>query len=118
MKNQETEQILLNDENYENFIKNKTEAEFNDVLNKDLKQKTKLITDITLVPHDKLFSKRAIFTVINKTSKTQSYINGIQAEGFIDSNIIREKLLNGTTDYFVNEDNYIKFYGAELCVNS
>ena len=62
------------------------------------------------MPKDKLFSKKATYFVINKNSKTSSYINGIQAESFLISPYEREKFLSGKTDAFVYQDNYIKFY--------
>lgn len=117
MKNKDTEQILLNDEKYEKFLNEKTEKEFKNLLKSVKSVKNESITDIKSVPKGMCFSKNAIYLVINKTSKTQSYINGLQAEGFIDSNTTREKLLNGKVDYFVNDDNYIKFYKYKPCVN-
>jgi Tol biopolymer transport system component len=117
MKNKETEQILLNDEKYEKLLHEKTKAEFCKII-ENTSSSPKTITDYKFVPRNMRFGKNTIYLVINKTSKTKSYINGIQAEGFIDSNTQREKLLDGQVDYFVNGDNYIKFYKFKSCVNS
>jgi hypothetical protein len=108
-EDKEIEQILLNDDKYEQFIKTKTEKEFL----KALEEKTpaqNVITDIKQVPKDKLFCAKATYLVINKTSKTQSYINGIQAESYLVSLNDREKLLEGIIDSFVYGDYFIKFY--------
>ena len=110
MKNdKEIEKLLLNDEKYEKFIRKKTEEEFVKTLEKN-KNKKQIITDIRKVPKDKLFSKKATYSLINKTNKTISYINGIQAESYLVSLNDREKLLEGIIDSFVYEDYYIKFF--------
>lgn len=111
MKNdKEIEQILLNDEKYEKFIKDKTEQDFKKIIEEAGKKNNSVITDFKQMPKDKLFSKKSTYFVINKNSKTSSYINGIQAESFLISPYEREKFLSGKTDAFVYQDNYIKFY--------
>lgn len=109
----EIEQILLNDEKYEKFIKDKTEKDFNKILHEAQKKDNTVITDYKQVPKDKIFTKNATFFVINKSSKTSSYINGVQAESFLVSPYEREKFLSGKTDAFVYQDNYVKFYKFE-----
>lgn len=107
-EDKEIEKILMNDKKYEDFIHSKTEQEFKNILNK--KQEKKDITDIKLVPKSLLFSKHTTYSVINKESKTFSFISGIQAEAFLGSDeTLREKLLNAQIDYFVCGNNYIKF---------
>lgn len=108
--NKNIEQILLNDEKYEKFVKAKQENDFNKILENAQKQKDTVITDYKKMPKDKLFSKNATYFVINKNSKTSSYINGMQAESFLVSPYEREKFLTGKTDAFIYQDNYIKFY--------
>lgn len=109
-ENREIERILLNESTYGEFVKNKTEKDFvNEITISDNKRQTE-ITDFKLVPKDKLFSKDALFFVINKKSKTKSYINGLQAEGFLGgNNFARNKLLSGESDSFVAEDYFVKF---------
>ena len=108
------EQILLNDENYEKFLSEKIENEFNSMLSDAGRVQHEKITEIKKLSKSELFSKRATYVVINKNSKTKSYINGVQAEGFLgDRNAIREKLLSGQTDSFVNDEYYIKFCSYE-----
>lgn len=109
-QDKEIEQILLSDEKYEKFIKGKAEQDFNKIIEDACKKNDSIITDFKLMPKDKLFSKKATYYVINKMSKTTSYINGMQAESFLVSPYEREKFLSGQTDAFIYQDCYIKFY--------
>lgn len=118
MKNKETEQILLNDSNYEKFLQDKTETEFAEILKTSQTNEKEVVTDLKCVPKGMYFSKNSIYLVMDKKSKTKSYINGIQAEGFIESDSSREKLCSGEVDYFISGDKYIKFYKYKSCVNS
>ncbi len=108
-KDKEIEQILLNEDTCDSIIQKKKEKEFLKSLEKT-DTKPAIITDIAKVPKDKLFSSKATFSLINKSSKTQSYINGIQAESYLVSLNDREKLLEGITDSFIYGNYYIKFY--------
>lgn len=112
MKNgKEMEKILLNDESYEQLMSSKIKKEFEDVTCKNSEKNDEIIKEIKDVPAQNLFSKNATYFVMNKRSKTHSYINGIQADGFLGSNnIMRKKLLSKESDYFVSGDCYIKFY--------
>ena len=113
-EDKEIEQILLNDEKYEKFINEKAEQEFNQILEDAKNLKNTEIKDFKKVPKEMLFSKKAVYLVINKSSKTKSYVNGIQAEGLLgNKEILREKLVSGVTDSFVSDDNFVKFYKLE-----
>ena len=104
----EIEQILLNDSEYEKIKQAKLEQDFKNEL-KTCKS-SKIITDIKLVPKDKLFSKSTIYEVLNKSSKTYSKINGLQADGYLGKqNAERKKLQTGEIESFVSGDNFIKF---------
>ena len=110
-KNKDIEQILLNDAAFEQAVKSKIEQDFKNTLEnaKNLKEKS-FITDIKDVPPRRLFSKDTTFEVINKNSKTKSYINGIQAEGYLGTNVNeRNKLLAGEVDSFVAGSYFVKF---------
>ncbi|MBQ8460535.1 hypothetical protein IJ541_10605 [bacterium] len=115
-ENKDIEQILLNGEEYEKMVKAKIEQEFNAELEKSSSNSDKkFITEIKEVPNDKLFSKAATFEVINKDSKTKSYINGLQAEGYLGiQNSDRIKLLAGETDSFVSGNSYVKFVKVRI----
>lgn len=115
-ENKEIEKILLDDDAYNKMVHSKIEEEFvNELKSAKLKQNKSEITDIKLVPKDKMFSKDAIFEIINKNSKTQSFINGVQAEGFLGTQYSdREKLLNGEIKSFVSGSNFIKFVKVKV----
>ncbi len=109
-ENKEIERLLLNDTAYNKLMKTKIEKEFIKSVESNKSVKTNYITDIKKVPSELLFSKEAVFEIINKISKTKSYITGVQAEGFLGTKYSeRESLLKGETDSFVNGNNYIKF---------
>lgn len=110
-KNKEIEEILLNGSSYDEMVKSKVEREFLTELelNKQI-QTPNIVTDIKKVPANKLFSKDAIYEVLNKDSKTKSYVNGIQAEGYLGAKCSeRAKLFAGETDAFVSGNCYVKF---------
>lgn len=104
------EQMLLNNSDYEKFSSKKFENDFIQEINNSKNKNTKIITDIKLAPKNKLFTKDAIYLVMNKNSKTKSCVNGIQAEGFLgNQNITREKFLKGEINSFVKDDYFVKF---------
>lgn len=115
-ENKEIEKILLNDSAFDNMLKKKVENDFKqELINAKASKSVEYITEIKDVPKTKLFTKYATFEVINKTSKTKSYINGVQAEGFLGSNITdRTKLLNGESDSFVCGNSFIKFVKVKI----
>ena len=116
MKNDKrTEEMLLNDENYEKLVKQKIQKDFEKLLKDKKSQKGKYITDIKFATGALIFSKDAVYEVINKQSKTNSYINGVQAEGFLgNNNSDRAKLVSGETNSFVSGDNFIKFIKVKV----
>lgn len=114
-ENKEIEQILLNDSAYEKLVNTKIEKEFMNEVSPLSIKKEEVIKDIKLVPKDKLFTKEAVYLVLNKSSKTKSYVNGLQAEGFLGGqNSLREKFLTLETDAFVNGDYYVKFQEVKV----
>ncbi len=116
-EDKEIEKILLNDENYEKFINSKNEKDYIKVLEGEKKKSELVITDIKKLPKDVLFSRESVFVVINKISRTKSYINGIQADGFLaGQNVLRDRLKSGATDSFISGNCYIKFYKYKAVV--
>ena len=106
MKDKEIEKILLNDEKYEKLVKSRIESEFKKAVSVEKKSK-KTVTDFNKVPKSEIFSKNTVYIVLNKENKTKSYINGIQAEGFLGSDMFqRNKFLSKQADYFVCGNNY------------
>ncbi|MCM1339094.1 MAG: hypothetical protein NC191_05440 [Muribaculaceae bacterium] len=114
-ENKEIEKLLLDDSAYDKLMKNKIEKEFTKELEAAKSSKHKFITDIKAVPGGKLFTKDTVFEIINKNSKTRSFITGVQAEGFLGTKYSdREKLLKGEIDSFVNGNNFIKFVKVKI----
>ncbi|MBE7712818.1 MAG: hypothetical protein E7Z87_03655 [Cyanobacteria bacterium SIG26] len=114
-ENKEIEKILMNDEAYNKLIISKIEDEFASEL-KSAKSTSKAeITELKKVPKDKIFSTSSVFLIMNKNSKTKSFINGVQAEGFLGTQYSdREKLLNAEIDSFISGNNFIKFIKAKV----
>ena len=111
-KDKEIEDLLLNDNKFGEFIAQKVENDFLSILkdSENNQEIPKYETDILKVPKDKLFSKNATYLLINKACKTKSFVNGMQAEGFLGcENTLREKFMTGETNYFVCGDYYLKF---------
>ncbi|MBR1425244.1 hypothetical protein IJ579_06755 [bacterium] len=114
-EDKEIEKILLNDKAYEKFLNTKIEKEFSDITDKVSQVSQKTITDIKDVPVEMLFCKNTTYLVMNKESKTKSYINGIQAEGLLGTdNTQRKKLCSKEVDYFVSDNIYVKFYKLKV----
>lgn len=109
------EQILLNDEEYEKISTKKIESDFVREIDKSKNKTSEIITDIKFAPKNKLFSKDAIYLILNKNSRTKSYVNGIQAEGFLGNQTsTREKFLTGEIDSFTKDDYFVKFLKVRI----
>lgn len=105
------EQVLLSNASLDELIKMKIEEEFN-ANQKQQKQKSvkKYILDLKQVPKEQIFSKNAVFRVYNRLNKTESLINGIQADAMIGiQSGIREKFLEKVLTAFSTDDAYVKF---------
>ncbi len=119
MKNKkDLEDILINKTTMDDLINMKIEKEFmHEMSDAGRQKKKKVITDIKQVPKGLLFSKNAVFRLFNRNTKTETTINGLQAEGMLGlQNSVREKLLKGETGTFATEDAYIRF--EKLCLIS
>ncbi len=116
MKNNDMEEMFLNNKSLDELIKMKIEQEFMDDLKKAKnKPQKKIYTNIKDVPKEKIFSKYSTFRFFNRKTKCETYINGIQAEAFTGvDKVTREKLLNGELSAFTTENAYIKFEKAEF----
>ncbi len=117
MKKDETEveQRLLNHASLDELIKMKMEEELNAEREKaKVKPKTQVITDIAKVPKDLIFSKKAIYRIFNRTNKTETFLNGLQAEAMLGlQTSIRAKIRSGEMDAFSTNDSYVKFEKIE-----
>lgn len=116
MKQNDAEQMLLNNASLDDLIKMKIEQEFRSDLEKaKLKPQKKVCTNIKDLPKEVIFSKNSVYRYFNRNTKCESFINGIQAEALIGiQNNIREKILKGELSAFTTNDAYVKFEKAEF----
>lgn len=110
-KEEDIEQILLTNASLDDLIKMKIENEFKSELeNANKKPQKKTITDISKVPREMIFSKLAVYKLFNRKNKSETFINGIQAEALLGiQNSIREKIYKGELSSFTTDDAYVKF---------
>lgn len=116
-KDNEIEQMLLSNTSLDDLIKRKIEQDFvTEIRQAQEYRKPKRVKNIALVPKELIFSPKAVFKVFNRNSKTETKINGIQADALIGlQNNIREKVGSGQMSTFVTNDAYVKFDYAEFC---
>lgn len=111
----ELEQKLLGHASLDELIKIKMEEELKAEFEKAKEApKTKVINDISKVPQYLIFSKHAVYKIFNRINKTESYINGLQAEAMLGlQNTIREKIKSAQMDAFSTDSAYVKFEKVE-----
>lgn len=114
MKNTDAEEMLLNNASLDELIKMKIEREFRQELDKaNEKHEEKIITDITKVPKEVIFSSKSVFRLFNRNSKNETFINGVQAEALLGiQHNVREKIFKGELSAFTTDDAYVKFEKA------
>ena len=114
-KDKELEQILLNNASLEDLIRKKIENEFiSEAKKSKIKPKVKRISDISDAPKNLIFSQKSVFKVFNRKTKTESYINGLQAEALLGlQNSVREQMAIGATSAFATDEAYVKFEYVE-----
>lgn len=110
-ESEEQEQRLLKNTSLDELIKRKMEEELKAEIEKaKIQPKKETITDISKVLPNLIFSKNAVYKLFNRKNKTETFINGIQAESLLGmQNSIREKIKSGQMDSFSTEDAYVKF---------
>ena len=109
---EDIEQVLLNNASLDELIKMKIEQEFK-VKKATKKPEKQVVTDIAKVPAEKIFTRDSVFRVYNRTDKTETFINGIQADAMIGIQAgVREKFLNKTLSAFATDDSYVQFEKA------
>jgi len=112
---QDLEQRLLSHASLDELIKMKMEEELKAEFDKAKEMpKSVIITDISKVPTKLIFSKQAVYKIFNRLNKTETYINGMQAEAMLGlQNSIREKIKSGQMDAFSTDSAYVKFEKIE-----
>ncbi len=114
MKNKDKEEMLFSSASLEDLIKMKIENELNEELAKsNVKPSRKVYTDIKDVPQYLIFSAKATYKLFNRRNKTETFINGLQAEALIGTeHAVREKVYAGKLSAFATDEAYVKFEKA------
>ena len=116
LTNKDKEEMLLKGMSLDELIARKIEEDYKNLL-KEVKKPVRIskITDLTKLTPDVIFSKKSIFKTFNKITKTESYINGLQAEGMLGlQKDAREALILGKTKSFITGDTYVEFLWTEI----
>lgn len=110
------EQRLLSQTSLDDLIRLKMEEEINAEFEKASEISEKIVlTSISEVAPELIFSKQAVYKVFNKKNKVQTYINGIQAESMLGMQIaVRNKIQSGQMDAFSTANAYVKFEKIEI----
>jgi hypothetical protein len=110
------EQRLLNHASLDELIKIKMEEELKAEMEKaKIKPEKQIITNISEVPENLIFSKQSVFKFFNRVNKLETYINGVQAEAMLGlQTAIRTKIKAGEMDAFSTDNAYIKFEKIEI----
>ena len=114
--NKDKEEMLLKGLSLDELIAKKIEEDYKNLL-KEVRKPVSIskITDLENLPPDVIFSKKSVFKTFNKTTRTESYINGLQAEGLLGlQKDTREALISGKTKSFISGDTYVEFLWAEI----
>ena len=114
LNNKDKEKMLLTGKSLEELIEMKIQEEYKSVMNTPLPS-IKKVTDCSQLKEKDIFSKNATFKVFNKTTRMESFINGVQAEGMIGLQPnVREALLAGKIRAFISGENYVEFLYSKV----
>lgn len=115
-KEMDLEQRLLSNASLDDLIKMKMEEELKaEFKNSNMQPQKVVIRDISKVQPSLIFSKQAVYKMFNRISKTETYLNGVQAEALLGLQAnVREKIKSGQMDAFSTEDAYVKFESIEV----
>lgn len=115
-KKDKLDEIIRLGTSFDEIVTKRCEQEALEQMEEAKKQKQEtLITKFEDLPSDMTFSKKAFYKVFNRKNKTESFINGIQFEGFLGSNKnLRQNILERKLDCFANDEFYIKFDNAKI----
>ena len=116
INNTDAEKMLLTGKSIDELIQIKIQEDFM-FIKEQKKPKIEKITDLSKLKKDVIFSKNSVFKVFNKSSRVESYINGLQAEALLGlQNGVIESLIVGKIKAFVAEDAYVEFVYAKASV--
>lgn len=106
--------MLFSSASLEDLIKMKIEDELREEMERaKQKPEKRTYTDISQVPKALIFSTQSTYKLFNRNNKTETYINGLQAEALIGTqHAVREKVAQGLLGAFATDDAYVKFEKA------
>ena len=109
------EQRLLSNASLDELIKIKMEEELKIEIEKSKQKVEKIVeTDIAKAPAELIFSKFATYRMFNRTNKSETFLNGIQAEAMLGlQTSVRAKINSGQMDAFSTDSAYVKFEKVE-----
>lgn len=112
----DAEERLLKNKSLDELIKIKMEEELkNEIELAKITPEKKVITEISKVPANCIFGRQSVFKVFNRKNRTETYINGVQAEALLGAQTsTKDKIKAGETDTFATEDLYVKFDKIEI----
>ena len=115
-QNSNAEEILLSGKSLDELIKIKMQQQMEEeIKNSKKKKESYLERDISKVPKDMILSSKSIFKVFSKSTKSESFISGLQADGFLGlRDDLRLQVLNGELSTFEIDDAFISFEKIEL----
>lgn len=115
-QNSNAEEILLSGKSLDELIKIKMQQQMEEEIKNSKKKKDSYLErDISKVPKDMILSSKSIFKVFSKSTKSESFISGLQADGFLGlRDDLRLQVLNGELSTFEIDDAFISFEKIEL----
>lgn len=116
INNSDMEKMLLTGKSIDELINMKIQEDYKTI--REMPQpKVQKVEDITKLTPDVIFSKKAVFKVFNKITRTESLVNGIQAESMLGlQENVRTSLLSGQIRAFIAGDSYVEFMYAKTMV--
>lgn len=112
----DAEERLLQNKSLDELIKLKMEEEMkNEIENSKITPEKRIISTILEVPANMIFSRQSVFKVFNRKNRTETYVNGVQAEALLGTQTnTKEKIKSGITDTFSTENLYVRFEKIEI----
>lgn len=118
INNSDMEKMLLTGKSIDELIQMKIQEDYKSI-QEEAKKAPKIVKveDISKLPQSLIFSKVSVYKVFNKNTRTESLINGIQAEAMLGlQETVREALLKGKIKAFVSGDVYVEFMYAKTTI--
>ena len=116
INNSDMEKMLLTGKSLDELIQMKIQEDYTSIRNIPPK-KIQKIEDISKLSKEIIFSKSSVFKVFNKSTRMESFMNGVQAEALLGlQDNLRDSLVSGKIRAFVSGDSYVEFMYAKTAV--